>query len=120
MVKRGNKCDCPVKGVGAEIGVVVPEEKREVARIPGHGFESAHGSPKLNGRVERANRTYREAFYNCSEATPTVAGFPADLLNWEHTYNHIRPHQALGHLPPAQFLETFHTTSTQEDPSQTS
>ncbi len=64
--------------------------------------------------MERANRTYREEFYNCSEATPTVAGFRADLLNWEHTYNHIRPHRALGHLTPAQFLETFHTTSTQE------
>ena len=77
-------------------------------------------SPKLNGRVERANRTYREEFYDCSEATPTVAGFRADLLDWEHTYNHIRPHQALGHLTPAQFLETFHTTSTQEDLSRTS
>ena len=51
-------------------------------------------SPKLNGRVELVNRTYREEFYNCSEATPTAAGFRADLLNWEHTYNHIRPHQA--------------------------
>ena len=77
-------------------------------------------SPKLNGRVERANRTYREEFYNCSDATPTVAGFKADLLAWEHTYNHIRPHQALGYLTPAEFLATFHTTSTQEDLSQTS
>ena len=57
-------------------------------------FVSPPRSPKLNGRVGRANRTYREEFYNCSEATPTVAGFRADLLNWEHTYNHIRPHQA--------------------------
>ena len=71
-------------------------------------------------RFERANRTYREEFYDCSEATPTVAGFRADPIHWEHTYNHIRPHQALGHLTPAQFLETFHTTSTQEDLSRTS
>jgi len=44
------------------------------------------GSPNLNGRVERANRTYREAFYDCSTATPTVAGFRSDLRAWEHTY----------------------------------
>ena len=31
-------------------------------------------------RVERANRTFREEFYDCSTATPTVAGFRADLL----------------------------------------
>jgi len=77
-------------------------------------------SPKLNGRVERANRTYREEFYDCSTATPTVAGFKADLLAWEHTYNHIRPHQALGQLTPAEFLATFNPTSNQEDLSRTS
>ena len=77
-------------------------------------------SPKLNGRVERANRTFREEFYNCSEATPTVAGFKAGLLAWEHTYNHIRPHQALGYLTPAQFLATFNANHPQEDLSRTS
>jgi putative transposase len=61
-------------------------------------------SPKLNGCVERLNRTYREEFYNCSTATPTVPGFQKDLRHWEHTYNHIRPHQALGYLTPAQYL----------------
>lgn len=64
-------------------------------------------SPKLNGRVERANRTYREEFYNCSTANPTVTGFKADLRRWEHTYNHIRPHQALAYLTPAQFLSDW-------------
>lgn len=75
-------------------------------------------SPKLNGRVERANRTYREEFYNCSTATPTVAGFKADLLAWEHTYNHVRPHQALGYLTPAQFLSRW-TKQHLEDLSRT-
>ena len=77
-------------------------------------------SPKLNGRVERANRTHREEFYDCSTSSPTVAGFKADLLAWEHTYNHIRPHQALGYLTPAEFLSTFNATHHQEDLSRTS
>lgn len=76
-------------------------------------------SPKLNGRVERANRTFREEFYNCSTATPTVAGFKTDLLAWEHIYNHVRPHQALAYLTPAQFLANWAKLH-QEDLSRTS
>ena len=75
---------------------------------------------RANGRVERANRTFREEFYDCSTASPTVAGFKADLLAWEHTYNHIRPHQALDYLTPAEFLATFTAHHQQEDLSRTS
>ncbi|MCC6960361.1 MAG: transposase, partial [Dehalococcoidia bacterium] len=49
--------------------------------------------------------------YNCSDATPSVAGFQGHLRNWEHTYNHIRPHQALGQLTPAEFLSQRFTIS---------
>lgn len=82
-------------------------------------FELPPRSPKLNGRVERANRTYREEFYDCSTCPPTVAGFKDDLRQWEHTYNHVRPHQALGHQTPAQFLANWHATHPQEDLSRT-
>ena len=61
-------------------------------------------SPKLNGHVERANRTHTEEFY---EITPThfaLAPLNAELRAWEHTYNTVRPHQARGYLTPAEFL----------------
>lgn len=61
-------------------------------------------SPKLNGCVERTNRTYREEFYECSTAAPTVAGLGHALRRWETTYNTVRPHQALAYLTPAEFL----------------
>lgn len=64
-------------------------------------------SPKLNGAVERANRTYREEFYDCSSAPPTVAGFRPELRHWESIYNHVRPHQALDYLTPAEFLANW-------------
>lgn len=66
-------------------------------------------SPKLNGRVERANRTYREEFYDYSTAAPTVKGLSSDLRRWERWYNEVRPHQALGYLTPRECLSSFAT-----------
>lgn len=64
-------------------------------------------SPKLNGAVERANRTHTEEFYHWSVAEPTVAGLAADLREWEQVYNTVRPHQALGYLTPKEFLDNW-------------
>ncbi len=61
-------------------------------------------SPRLHGTVERANRTHTEEFYEVTTAEPNLAAFQAELRIWEHTYNHVRPHQALGYLTPAEFL----------------
>ncbi len=64
-------------------------------------------SPKLNGAVERANRTHTEEFYHFSTANPTVAELGAELRQWETIYNTKRPHQALGYLTPKQFLDQW-------------
>ena len=66
-------------------------------------------SPKLNGRVERANRTYREEFYDYSTADPTVTALSVDLRRWERWYNTVRPHQALAYQTPQEFLSFFAT-----------
>jgi len=62
-------------------------------------------SPKLNGHVERAQRTHTEEFYEVTEANFEIRGLNQALLEWEKVYNTIRPHQALGYLTPQQFLE---------------
>jgi transposase InsO family protein len=64
-------------------------------------------SPKLNGSVERSNRTHTEEFYEVTDAEATLAGLQPALLDWEHTYNTIRPHQALGYLTPAEYLASL-------------
>ncbi len=61
-------------------------------------------SPKLNGCVERAQRTHTEEFYEVTEFSLEITTLNRELLAWEHTYNTIRPHQALGYLTPHQFL----------------
>lgn len=61
-------------------------------------------SPKLNGAVERANRTHSEEFYEVTDAPLELTALQAALGGWEIIYNTIRPHQALGYLTPAEWL----------------
>jgi putative transposase len=70
-------------------------------------FELPPRSPKLNGAVERAQRTHTEEFYECSTAPFTVTAMGPALREWERVYNTVRPHQALGYLTPLQFWEAY-------------
>lgn len=64
-------------------------------------------SPKLNGCVERAQRTHTEEFYELYGDDLDVATLNRHLQAWEDTYNTVRPHQALGYLTPLQFLSQY-------------
>ena len=61
-------------------------------------------SPKLNGHVERVNRTHRQEFWELYDGELELPPLQAALRAWEETYNHARPHQALGYLTPAEHL----------------
>lgn len=60
-------------------------------------------SPKLNGHVERANRTHREEFYEVEEIELLLWEYNQQLEKWEHVYNYIRPHQGLDYQTPHQY-----------------
>jgi putative transposase len=62
-------------------------------------------SPKLNGAVERANRTHTEEFYQVASCSLEMKKLNRELRQWEKIYNTVRPHQALGYLTPLQFLQ---------------
>jgi putative transposase len=61
-------------------------------------------SPKLNGAVERANRTHTEEFYQVTVCSLEMKKLNRELRQWEKIYNTVRPHQSLGYLTPQQFL----------------
>lgn len=61
-------------------------------------------SPKLNGHVERAQRTHREEFYEVTDLPDSLHDINRLLADWEHTHNSYRPHQALNYLTPASWL----------------
>jgi transposase InsO family protein len=64
-------------------------------------------SPKLNGQVERSHRTHHEEFYQVVPENWNVGHLNPQLRRWEHIYNTVRPHQALGYLTPLEFLERW-------------
>lgn len=61
-------------------------------------------SPKLNGRVERSNRTHEEEFYQLVDPPDNLAHLRSQLLKQEQRYNTYRPHQALGQKTPQEWL----------------
>jgi putative transposase len=69
-----------------------------------HLFVLPPRSPKLNGAVERANRTHAEEFYQVTSYSLEMNKLNRELRHWETIYNTVRPHQALGYLTPLQFL----------------
>ena len=64
-------------------------------------------SPKLNGCVERAQRTHTEEFYQVNDFPLEIAALNQELRLWEHTYNTVRPYQALGYLTPSAFWQLW-------------
>ena len=64
-------------------------------------------SPKLNGHVERAQRTHTEEFYEVYPDDLEIIPLNQALREWEWVYNNIRPHQSLGYLTPCAYLRTL-------------
>ncbi len=65
-------------------------------------------SPKLNGHVERAQRTHTEEFYELYDGDLGMVPLNEALLAWERVYNTIRPHYSLDGRTPEEYLQERH------------
>jgi transposase InsO family protein len=60
---------------------------------------TAPRSPTTTGKVERWHKTLRAEFLN-GKVFASADDAQAELDRWVHSYNHERPHQAIGRVPP--------------------
>lgn len=60
------------------------------------------GKPAQNAYIERFNRTYREDILD-AYLFSTIQEVQAITKDWLEEYNTVRPHAALGGLPPYQY-----------------
>jgi putative transposase len=66
-------------------------------------------SPKLNGHVERAQRTHTEEFYDRYLGELDLKSLNEGLQKWEGIYNTVRPHHSLDLMTPQEYLNEYHT-----------
>jgi len=59
-------------------------------------------------------RTHTEEFYDVTDSSFDLPELGDELLEWERTYNTIRPHQALDYMTPLKFLEQWKETQRKE------
>lgn len=72
-------------------------------------------SPKLNGCVERAQRTHTEEFYEVTASSLELPALNRALQAWEHISNTVHAHQALGDLTPQRVLAWHHALREQAE-----
>jgi transposase InsO family protein len=74
-----------------------------------HIFTYPH-SPKINGVIERFNRTLQEEFVErCDSLWHDWPKADEKLTQYLHWYNEIRPHQSLKQIPPMTFVRSLKT-----------
>jgi len=65
-------------------------------------------SPRINGGIERFNRTIQEEFIDRTDSLYLGAdAITTNLQRYLDWYNEIRPHQSLGNLSPSQYQQTL-------------
>ena len=70
-------------------------------------FYSRSGTPTDNPRVERSHLTDEVEFYRHGGICKTFEKQESKIMDHEHRYNYVRPHQALGNLTPMAFYELW-------------
>jgi len=84
---------CPIKVIQVDGGSESQDSFEEECQRRGIKlFVLPLHLPKLNGHVERAQRTHTEEFYEVTDTSFEIAELNQALLESERVYNTIRPH----------------------------
>jgi putative transposase len=95
----------PVKGIQVDGGSEFRAEFEILCKTRGlELFVLPPKRPDLNGCVERAQSTWRYEFYGCYDLPSRLDKLQPFVDAFAHRFNHHRPHDALGGLTPAEYL----------------
>ena len=75
------------------------------------------GKPTQNSLIERFNRTFRQDVLD-SYLFSSLSEIRKHANAWAWMYNNVRPHSALGHLTPVEFLLKYGKLPTHNGPGQ--
>jgi len=102
------KCPFPIRAIQVDGGSEFKAEFENACQAKDiRLFALPPRSPKLNGQVERVNRSYTEEFYQVHPIPFDVGMHNQQLERWDHVYNTIRPHHALHSKTPQEFLASL-------------
>jgi putative transposase len=113
-----NRMPFPISAIQVDGGSEFQDVFEETCKKHGINlFVLPPRSPKLNGHVERAQRTHTEEFYEITDTSFEMKELNQALLKWEMIYNTVRPHQSLQYLTPKEYLEQRYTEIRRRDVS---
>ena len=100
----------PVRGIQVDGGSeFMAQFEKACADKNIHLFVLPPRSPKLNGHVERAQRTHTEEFHDLYMGELDLKSLNNALREWETFYNMDRPHHSLDFMTPAEYLYENHS-----------
>lgn len=100
----------PVKGIQVDGGSEFMAEFEEAcAEKDIRLFVLPPRPPKLNGHVERAQRTHTEEFYEYYMGELDLKSVNTALLEREVFYNTVRPHHSLDLRTPMEYISECHS-----------
>ena len=106
ILKR--ECPIPIKAIQVDCSSEFHARFEEVCERRGIKiFVLPTRSPKLNGNIERANRTHREEYYELTDIRVPITEHIDDLKYWHDIYNTVRTNQSLNYTTPLEELESY-------------
>ena len=73
--------------------------------LPHYFIEPRH--PKQDTYVENSHGSDENEFYQQGNVGSSIEWMQEKLEEWEHTWNYIRPHEALGYLTPDEYSNKY-------------
>lgn len=77
--------------------------------LPHYYIQARH--PKQNTYVENSHGSDEREFYQQGNVDKDIEAMNAAIEKWEHTWNYVRPHEALNYLTPDEYLNKIRITN---------